>query len=123
MKKLGWPRLLILVAFLLAVSLVGLFAARTVRHALYWSHHRDEIIRPWMSVHYVAHSYNVPPPILYRAINLESVPHDRRPLRQIAVQQNRPVEALITDLQKAIADFRAHPEQFAPSPPDDRKSP
>jgi hypothetical protein len=116
MKRLGWRRWLIVIAFLLAAAFAGLFVVRTVRHAVYWSRHRDETIRPWMSVGYVSHSYRVPPDVLYRAINLNPVPHDRRPLRLIAEQQNRPVAAVTADLEKAIADFRAHPEQFPPPP-------
>lgn len=116
MKRVGW-RWVILVAFLLAASFAGLFAVRTVRRAVYWSSHRDEVIRPWMSVHYVARSYRVPPHVLYRAINLEPLPRDRRPLREIALQQNRSVEALAADLQNAVAEFRAHPERFPPPPP------
>jgi hypothetical protein len=116
MKRLGWRRWLILIAFLLAALFAGLFAVRTVRHALYWSLHRDEVIRPWMSVSYVARSYHVPPPVLYRAINLTPVPHDRRPLRDIALEQRRPVEALAAELQKAIVEFRAHPEPPPPPP-------
>jgi hypothetical protein len=116
MKRLGW-RWVILVAFLLAASFAGLFAVRTVRRAVYWGSHRDEVIRPWMSVSYVARSYRVPPHVLYRAINLEPVPRDRRPLREIALEQNRPVEALAADLQNAVVEFRAHPERFPPPPP------
>jgi hypothetical protein len=117
MKRLGWRRWIILIAFLLAASFAGLFAARTVRHALYWSRHRDEAIRPWMSVPYVARSYRVPPHVLYQAINLTPAPRDRRPLRDIALEQNRPVEALAAELQSAVAEFRAHPERYPPPPP------
>ena len=116
MKRLGWRHWLILLAFVLAVSFAGFFVVRTARHALYWSRHRDEAIRPWMSVRYIAHSYRVPPDVLYHAINLNPVPRDRRPLRIIAEEQNRPVEAVTADLEKAISDFRAHPERFPPSP-------
>ncbi len=125
MKKLGWRRWLILVAFLLAACFAGVFAVRSVRHAIYWTRHRDEVIRPWMSVGYVARSYRVPPHVLYRAINVDPIPHDRRPLRNIAHEQNRPFEAVSADLQKAIADFRAHPDRFPPSPPqpNGRKTP
>jgi len=125
MKRLGWRRWLIVLAFLLAASVAGLFAARTVRHALYWSRHRDEAIRPWMSVPYVARSYRVPPHVLYASINLEPLPHDRRPLRDIALEQNRTVEELAAELQNAVAEFRAHPERFPPPhpPPDGRKAP
>ncbi|MBV8859331.1 MAG: hypothetical protein JOZ02_20535 [Acidobacteria bacterium] len=117
MKRLGWRRWLILIAFLLAASVAGLFVVRTVRRAVYWSRHRDEAIRPWMSVAYVAHSYRVPPHVLYRAVNLTPVPHDRRPLREVAREQNRPLEELTADLEKAIGEFRAHPERYPPPPP------
>jgi hypothetical protein len=126
MKRLGWRRWLIVIAFLLAASFAGLFAVRTVRHALYWSRHRDEAIRPWMSVPYVARSYRVPSHVLYRSINLTPVPRDRRPLRDIALEQNRSVEALAAEIQNAIAEFRAHPELYPPPqspPPDGHKSP
>jgi hypothetical protein len=129
MKRPGWRRWLIVIAFLLAVSFAGLFAVRTARHALYWGRHRDEAIRPWMSVSYVARSYRVPSHVLYRSINLSPVPRDRRPLRDIALEQNRPVEALAAEIQNAIAGFRAHPERYPPPPaplpnlPDGDKSP
>jgi hypothetical protein len=117
MKKLGWHQWLLLAVFLLAVFVTGLFAVRAVRRAIYWQTHRDEPIRPWMSVHYVSFSYRVPPQALYEALKLEPVPHDRRPLRQIAREQNRPVESVINDLQEAIKGFRAHaPPQPPPKP-------
>ena len=117
MKRLGPRRWLILIAFLLAASFAGLFAVRTARHALYWNMHRDEVIRPWMSVQYVSRSYRVPPHVLYGAVNLNPLPHDRRPLRDIALEQNRPVETLAAELQNAIVEFRAHPERYPPPPP------
>lgn len=124
MKRLGWRRWLMLVAFLLAASFAGLFAVRTARHALYWSRHRDEAIRPWMSVPYVSHSYRVPPHVLYQAVNLNPMPGDRRPLRDVALEQNRQFEALAAELQRAIGEFRAHPERFPPPPPpDERRTP
>ena len=117
MKRLGWKHWLILLAFLLAASVAGLFAVRTVRRAVYWSRHRDEVIRPWMSVSYVAHSYRVPPHVLYKAIKLTPVPHDRRPLREVAREQKRPFEELAAELQKAVEEFRAHPDWSPPPPP------
>lgn len=97
-----------LIVFLLAVAATGLFAVRGVRRAIYWRAHRDEPIRPWMSVRYVSRSYRVPPHVLYEAIRLEPIPRDRRPLREIAREQNRPVEDLIKDLEETIKGFRAH---------------
>jgi hypothetical protein len=114
MKKLGWHQWLLLGLFLVAVFATGLFAARAVRRAVYWHYHRDETIRPWMSVRYVSRSYGVPPPVLYKAVGVEPVPGDRRPLRELARQQNRPVNDLISELQEAIKEWRASPAPPAP---------
>jgi hypothetical protein len=116
MRKLGWQQWVLLATFLLALLVTGLFAVRTVRRAVYWRNHRDEPIRAWMNVHYVAHSYRVPPHVLYKAIGLPlGPPPDKRPLREIARAQNRPVEALIAELQDAIV--HARPPYPPPSPP------
>jgi hypothetical protein len=115
MRKLGWHQWVLLLLFLGALLVTGLFGVRTVRRAIYWRNHRDEQIRPWMSVRYVARSYAVPPQMLYEAIGQEPVPHDRRPLRELAREQNRPVEELISELQKAIVQARLSPPQ--PPPP------
>jgi hypothetical protein len=124
MKSLGLGKWLVLFAFLLTVLVTGMFAVRTVRRAVYWHNHRDEPIRAWMNVGYVARSYRVPPPVLYQAIGVDPQPHDRRPLREIARRQNRSVEAVILDLQNAIEHFRqSPPPQFPPPPPDRGKGP
>jgi hypothetical protein len=124
MRIRGWRQWVAAVAFLLAVFAAGFFAVRTVRHAVYWSQHRDETIRPWMSVHYVSRSYRIPPHVLYQAIGLPLTPRDRRPLREIAREQNRPVEALIHELQDAITAVRHQRQTPAPPPsPDGGKTP
>ena len=115
MRKLGWRRWLLLLLFLVAVFATGLFAVRAVRRAVYWRYHRDETIRPWMSVRYVARSYRVPPQVLYEAIGVEPLARDRRPLREIAREQNRSVDDLIYALQEAIKRWRASP-QHGPQP-------
>ena len=119
MKRFGGKQWALLVAFGLIVLITGLFAVRTVRRAIYWRVHHDEAIRPWMSVPYVAHSYRVPPPVLYEALGIAPSPRDRRPIREIAKEQNRSVEEVVTDLQKAIARERA-PHPPGPPPPFDR---
>lgn len=68
-----------------------------------------------MSLPYVAHSYRIPPHILYEALNITPSPRDRRPIREIAKEQNRTVNEVIIDLQNAIALERAsHPPGSAP---------
>ncbi len=41
---------MLLLAFVLVLLATGLFSVRTVRRAVYWRFHRDEPVRPWMSV-------------------------------------------------------------------------
>lgn len=117
MKRLGRRELILLLSFLLVLIVTGLFAARAIRRAAYWREHRDEPIRTWMSVHYVSRSYRVPPPNLYQAIGAVPIPRDRRPLREIAREQNRSVDILISELQQAIIDFRkSNPPPSGPPP-------
>ena len=100
----------------LVLIITGLFAVRTVRRAVYWRLHRDEAIRTWMSVPYIAHSYRVPPHVLYEALGIAPQPHDRRPIREIAREQNISVERLITTLEEAIALERARDPSASQSP-------
>ena len=114
MKKLSGRQWLVLLAFVLAVSVTGLFAVRTVRHAVYWRFHQDEPIRPWMNLGYIAHSYRVPPWVLSEALGLPLKP-DHRPIRVIAREQNRSVAEVTTILQNAIV--HARPPYPPPGPP------
>jgi hypothetical protein len=116
LKKLGWQQWVVLGLFLVALVVAGLFGVRAFRRAAYWRAHRDVVIRPWMTVPYVAHSYRVPAPVLYEALGVKPVPPpDRRPLRLIAREQNRSVQELISELQEAIARERAaHPPPTSP---------
>ncbi len=119
MIRFGWRQWVALSALVLVLLVTGLFAIRTVRRAIYWRLHRDEVIRPWMSVPYVAHSYRVPPPVLYDALGIPHPPHDRRPIKEIAKQQNRSIEEVVATLQSAIARERAeHPPNGPPLEPE-----
>src|SRR6476646_4473852 len=113
MRRFGWKQWILLVGFILVVAITSLFVVRTVRRVNYWRVHHDEPIRPWMSVPYVAHSYRIPPHILYEALDITPVPRDRRPISHIARDLNRPVDEVVIDLQNAIARERAsHPQGF-----------
>jgi hypothetical protein len=69
----------------------------------------SEPIHAWMSVPFIAHSHHVPASALFQAIGVHpQEPHDRRSVRHIAHDLNRPVPELIAQLQRAI-DAAAHP--------------
>lgn len=121
MKKLAWHQWLLIGIFLLALFGAGFFGFRAIRRAVYWHNHRDEQIRPWMSIQYVAHSYDIPPHVLFEALGLEWTPHDKRPLRVIAHEEHRSAEELISQLEEAIKRFRQSKSPPPPPPPPQEK--
>ena len=121
MRTFGSKQWLALFALVLVLLFTGFFAVRTVQRAVYWRHHRDERIRPWMNLGYVAHSYRVPPRILHQALGLPAKP-DRRPIREIARSQNRSNQEVIDTLEKAISDFRFDQTNTV-APPSPERSP
>ena len=113
MKINGWRFWLVAVLFLVAVVGTSLFTIRAVRQASRLRARVDEPVQAWMSVPYIARSYRVPPHILFQAIGVQpGPPRDRRPIREIARVQGRPVEELISELNEAVRRAR----QGSPTP-------
>lgn len=117
----GWRQWLLVSAFIITVLITSLFAVRTARRALYWRNHTDEPIRGWMTVGYVAHSYHVPPHVLFQALGLPHQPPDKRPLRELASAQGRTVDEVKAVLMDAIVHSR--PPYPPPPPPDGGRAP
>ena len=104
-----WRRTLAVgLAFILAITGTFVFAYRAGRRARH-IHSENEPIRAWMSVPFIAHTHHVPVDTLFQAIAvLPREPHDRRSVRRIAHDLNRPVPDLMAQLQRAI-DAAAQP--------------
>lgn len=111
----AWRQELLIAAFLMSVAVVVIFGVRAFHRA---PHRKvDERIRPWMSLPYVAHSYRVPPHVLYEALDLPPKPRDRRSIKQIARAQNLPVQEVILALQQAIERARPLPPALPSNSP------
>lgn len=99
-------------AFVLALAGTFLFASRAGRQARR-IRTENEPIQSWMSVPFIAHTHHVPASVLFQAIGVQPrEPRDQRSVRHIARDLNRPVPALIAQLQRAIA--AAHPPGSPP---------
>lgn len=105
-RTFRWKQWLVVAVFLLIAGFTAFKAVNMVREAIYWKTHRDEAIRGWMSVGYVAHSYRVPPGVLKLALDLPDKQPDKRPLRKIAHMQHRSMDEIKTVLQNAIIHAR-----------------
>jgi hypothetical protein len=114
-RKLNWREWLFVLGFILSLVIVVVFALQAFRHA---AHLRaQEPIHPWMTLPYIAHAYNVPSSVLYQALGLPHVPHDRRPIAVIARQQGRSLQSVIATIQEAIRNYRPPsptPQPFSP---------
>ena len=94
--------MLVGIAFLLAIATTFVFAYRAGRQARRLRA-ESEPIRAWMSVPFIAHSHHVPASVLFEAIGVAPMkPRDRRSVRHLARELNRPVPELIAQLQRAI---------------------
>jgi len=98
-------------AFVAALILALFFAARLTYFMLYWSDpaHRNQPIEDWMTVSYVARSYDVPRDKLAAAIGLAPRPGQRRTLAEIAAERGVGTDALKTELRQAIARLQPQP--------------
>jgi membrane protein DedA with SNARE-associated domain len=98
-----WRRTLVVgLAFLLAIAGTFVFATRAGRRARQ-IHAANEPIREWMSIPFIAHAQHVPASVLFQAVGVQpNEPHDRRSVRHIARDLNRPVPELMARLQRAI---------------------
>jgi hypothetical protein len=123
LRAFKWQQWLVAVMFSLVLGFTAFHAVRIGRDVIYWHYHQDEPIRGWMSIGYVAHSYRVPPHILYQALGLPHKPRDRRSLRDIAKSQRRSMDEVRAILQKAIIHARPPNPPPPPPPPDDGGKP
>jgi len=112
-KAFRWHQWLVVGMFLLVAGFTTYKAVNMTRQMIYWQAHRDEPIHGWMNVGYVAHSYRVPPDVLYLALELPQTP-DKRPLRDIAKAQQRSMDDIRGTLQSAI--IHARPPNPRPDP-------
>ena len=112
MISLWRKRPLLTTAFLLACAATLFFSGRFVVQAVYWATHQEEPVRPWMTVGYVARSWGLEPMELDLAagLPLPEVKGRPQPLSEIARDRGVPVEAVIADVEAAIATLRAQGE-------------
>ncbi len=109
-------------AFLLACAATLFFAGNLISSALYWADpaHRNQVPRPWMTVGYVARSWEVPGPEIDRMAGFPGPEESDHPLTlaEIASRRGVPVAEVIAEVEKAIAVLKAREllKPVAPKP-------
>ena len=99
-------------AFLLAAILTILFTIRTVVFTIYWANpaHQDQAIEPWMTVRYVAHSWDLPPNVLAQALGLSPDGRQRLSLQEIAKRDGVSLDELTRRIAAAAKALREAPQ-------------
>ncbi|WP_425073236.1 hypothetical protein [Sagittula sp. S175] len=94
---------------LLALVVAGFFGVRLVLGAVFWAdpRHQDMPIAPWMTPRFVAMSWDVPKEVVIEALGMKQDGHGPEPLKKMAEERGVPVEALVAELEAAIAAYRA----------------
>ncbi len=106
-------------AILLVAALVGALMAGWSGYRLY-----NQLTRParetdvskieaWMTLGYIVRTYRVPPDQLVRALGVPPEVSGRRTLLEIADTSGRPVEEVVADARRIVAELQAN----EPEPP------
>lgn len=87
----------LLIAFAAMAALTLFFALRFIFAVIYWNDpsHRNQPLEPWMTLRYVAHSWNVPVDGLVQELGMEAVKGGglrRRSIEDIAGDTGVPYE-------------------------------
>jgi hypothetical protein len=90
------------------VALTLFFAIRILSGAIYWSQHKQESVRPWMTIGYIGKSWDLPPRVIDETAGLP-LPVDGRPftIQEIADQRGVPPAEIIAQVEQAIAKLKA----------------
>ena len=99
-------------AFLLACAMTLFFSGRLVFHTVYWAAHQEEVVQPWMTVGYVAQSWDLDAREIDAIAGLP-LPEEKgrpQPLSEIAADRGVPVSEVIAEVEGAIQTLRAEEE-------------
>lgn len=107
MKNLWSDHKLLVLGFLVALFLTSMLLMRLIADVVYWPQHQDEVISGWMTVGYVAHSYDVDKDGLIEALGVETNLRRHLTLKAIADAQGISLAELKSTLLKAVSDQRA----------------
>ncbi|MCK4861510.1 MAG: hypothetical protein KAS85_06320 [Rhodobacteraceae bacterium] len=106
MKRLWSDHKLLVLGFLGALILTTILFMRLIADVAYWPQHQDEPISGWMTVGYVAHSYDVDKDGLIQALGIETDLRRHLTLKAVADGQDMSLAELRNALLKAIIDQR-----------------
>ncbi len=102
-------------AFALAVAATLFFAGNILVNAIYWANpdHQKQSVQAWMTVGYIAQSWDVDPMDLdaIAKLPLPNVKGHPQPLIEIATDRGVPVADVIAEVEAALVILAAQQDQ------------
>ncbi|MEO1919407.1 MAG: hypothetical protein ABGW81_06850 [Paracoccaceae bacterium] len=99
----------LVLGFLAALALTSILLVRLIADVVYWPQHRDTEISGWMTLGYVAQSYEVDKNDLVDALGINADARRHLTLQAIADVQVLSLEQVERTLLETIASQRANP--------------
>ncbi len=109
MKKLWSDHKLLVVGFVAALLMTFMLFVQLIADVVYWPRHQDATISGWMTVGYVALSYDVDKDALIEALGIETDLRRHLTLKAIADAQDMTLAELRNVLLKTVIDQRTAP--------------
>lgn len=112
LKQLWRIRPRLTAAFLFACAVTLFFTATFAYRTVYWATHQDMPIGPWMTMGYVARSWDLDGRDIYAQAGF-AVPQEKghpQTLQEIANDLGVPVQDIIDKVEEAVAILRAESE-------------
>jgi hypothetical protein len=73
------------------------------------------LIKPWMTIPYVAKTYAVPKEVLFEKLNLDPNKYRKESIESIAKNKAINQDSLITALKETITEFKSSPPPSTPT--------
>lgn len=104
-KRLWHSHRLLLLAFGLAATLTLFFAVRMVVFGIYWADpkHQNQPLEGWMTLRYVAHSYDLQREDALAILGVSSPPGGRQSLQKLAREQGMTLQELQSRIDAFVA--------------------
>jgi hypothetical protein len=110
MKRLFQNHPFAVSGFVLATAVTLFFIVRIIVSALYWANpaHHNETVKPWMTVGYIAKSWDLDPRQIDALAGLPGPEvHGPWTIREIAEARGVPVQQVIDQVNATLAELRS----------------
>ena len=98
-------------AFGLFTALALFFLVKFAMGAIYWAGHQREPVQPWMTIGYVAHSWDLKAREIDDRAGLPKPVDHPLTLQEIANQRGVPVADIVAQVEKTVAEMLAEREK------------